>query len=735
MEDFQFEIINIFNKNFKCKDIKKILALYKKDTSLIECFKGINLKVEKYHHPLIKNYNYCLLCDQKRKTKYNSNNLINTHIDLEDNTFGQFLLNNNIKIREIKNKKEKLVKRRFIHSYKDLNLKDKYKNKNKINYIQNQNNESDTELYISNNNYIKELTKNNKEKKINNLTNKNKITKIYLIKEEKDKDNIINIIKNNKYNNFHNLMSPSGQPNDILISKSSERKINLNDSNDFEKPMKLDGFKNKYSQEDKKTDIKDDDESIDKNNFIIDVKQNNKFSNKKSKSTINTNKSKYNNNLIESSDINTDTKINKDKEKENNNSNINIPKEEEDKVSVKSNKLLEIFHNTKNFFGFGKRHSIQNNSIKMGRLSKKFYDFYDNRKLIRSPTLKENKLKQKNTNNYIEKNDNCSICLQEIREKFTLTCGDFFCRDCLRTTILTAIKEIINLDKLHCPTCNENIDENTIKKLLTEEEFQHYQILITRINGLKNKEYIPCPYPDCPGWANENQNNNNIVYCQYEHTFCKKCLENLDIYFRQNSNEHKCHEFISEEEFQTKEFFKKNENYKKCPNCQSMVMRDSGGCNNMTCTNVWCGYEFCWICNKKYDESHYKNPLSMCFGLSEMNYEGRLAKYSRDRFFRCIFIFILIIFVILPVIIVFFSIFEVVLYIISFVLDGSAMKNIKLKSLFTHKLFYKIVYLFFISIGIAYIPLGYMSLVILAIASPIVCIIKRIRMRNDEELD
>ena len=47
------------------------------------------------------------------------------------------------------------------------------------------------------------------------------------------------------------------------------------------------------------------------------------------------------------------------------------------------------------------------------------------------------------------------------------------------------------MDKLLCPTCNENIDENTIRKLLTEEEFQKYQILITKIKGLKNKEYIP----------------------------------------------------------------------------------------------------------------------------------------------------------------------------------------------------------------------------------------------------
>ena len=730
MEDFQFEIINIFNKNFKCKDIKKIFTLYKEDTSLIEFHKNINLKIEKYNHPLFKNYNYCLFCEKKRKTKYNSNNLINIHKDLEEKTLGEYLINNNIKIREIKNKKEKLAKRRFIHSYKDLNPKRKYKNK--INYIQNQNNESDTELYISNNNHIQELIKNNEERKINNLSNKNKINKIYLTKESKEKDkNNKNNIKNNKYNNIYNLISPRGQSNDI-ITKSTERKINLNDSNDFQNETNLDNIKINFNQEDKKTDINNDD-----NNIIINIKDNNDFSNKKSKSTINTNKSQNINNLIESSNLNTDPKLSKEKEKENNDNNINIQKEEEeDKVSVKSNKFLEVFNKTKNFLGFGKRNSIKRNSIKRNSIKTRnnFDDFYDNNKIKRT-ALKESTLKHKNISNYIEKNDNCSICLQEIREKFTLTCGDFFCRDCLRTTILTAIKEIIKLDKLLCPTCNENIDENTIRKLLTEEEFQKYQILITKIKGLKNKEYIPCPYPDCPGWANENQNNNNIVYCQYEHTFCKKCLENLDIYYRQNNNEHKCYDFISEEEFQTKEFFKKNENFKKCPNCHSMVMRDSGGCNNMTCTNVWCGYEFCWICDKKYDDSHYKNPLSMCFGLSEMNYEGRLAKYSRDRFFRCMFIFILIIFVILPVIIVFFSIFEVILYIISFVLDGSAMKNIKLKTLFTHKLFYKIVYLFFISIGIAYIPLGYMSLVILAIASPIFCIINRIRMRNDEDLD
>ena len=208
---------------------------------------------------------------------------------------------------------------------------------------------------------------------------------------------------------------------------------------------------------------------------------------------------------------------------------------------------------------------------------------------------------------------------------------------------------------------------------------------MTKINGLKNKDHIPCPYPDCPGWAEDNHNHENILDCQYNHSFCKKCLKIRTSEEIIQNIKHKCCKNMTEEESKTMEFFKQNKSFRKCPNCQSMVVREGGGCNNMTCTNIWCGYEFCWLCNKKYEESHYRNPLSLCFGLSEMNYNERLAKYSRDRFFRCFFIFLLIIFIILPVIIVFFSIFAVVLYIITFVLDGSAMKHIKLKSSFKHK--------------------------------------------------
>ena len=124
--------------------------------------------------------------------------------------------------------------------------------------------------------------------------------------------------------------------------------------------------------------------------------------------------------------------------------------------------------------------------------------------------------------------NNCSICLQEIKDKFTIKCGDFFCTDCIRQLILTAVKKISNLDLLSCPTCNEKIEINTIKRLLTEEEFKHYNYLITKIEGYRKEEYIPCPYPDCEGFATKEEERNGTYKCQNNHIFCKKCLEVIE---------------------------------------------------------------------------------------------------------------------------------------------------------------------------------------------------------------
>ena len=740
MEDFHYKMINTFNQNFVCSNIKKIVELYDKNISFSQYFKDVNILEEKYKHPLFNNYNYCLFCGEKAKTKYFFNNLYNMHTNLEDETIGQFLINNKIKLREIKNKKKKIAKRRFIKSFDNFEKNDKYYY-NQLSVVSN--NQSDTELYVYDNNKFEILQKKsskiikNGKKKINNIFKniKKSLSSDYqnklIDKKQKKKEKDIKINEN-----IHHL----DKKNNSMI-KGIEQKV-FSDNFDNLKKSNLDKENTNIQ-----LDNINEKDTLDCN---IEIKGSNDFFNNKKKSNVNNSKSKFKFKksrtkvLVESSISSTDSKLlssdrSKDKDKEKKDNIIIIEEKksshENEVQKNKSNKIIESFNEAKKFFKW-KRLSLTKNLRKSSASNN--LEMLENANIFnKNQTLKDSKLAHKNTINILEKNDNCTICMSEIKEKYTLICGDFFCRECIKETILTAMKEISNLDRLSCPTCNELIEENTIKKLLSEEEFNKYQTLMIKITGLKNKDkdLIPCPFPDCPGWAKENQSSNNIIFCQYGHTFCKKCQNVLDINYRQNNDDHKCNEDITDEEYETMAFFKENKNYRKCPNCQSMVVREGGGCNNMTCTNVWCGYEFCWICNKKYEDSHYKNPLSMCFGLGETKTDGRLAQYKRVRFFRCLLIFVLLIFVIFPIILVFFSVFEAFLFIVSFVLDGSVMRNIKLKKICTHKFFYKITYGFYIVISIAYIPFGYLSLAVLTVAIPIFCIVNKIRNKNDEDLE
>ena len=694
MEEYNCEMINIFNKNFETTDFKNIIRLYKKDISIIQYPEENNFKQEyKYLHPLFKNYNYCFFCEQKETTKY-TQNLNRIHIPLKTKTIGEFLFSNKIKLRPIANKKLKLAKRRFIKSYDNIS-NNKFKNNNDYD-------KSDTELFIE-----EDIIGFNNENK-----NRKKINKV-----KKKSNNPINGFVDKIYDPFHRNSKSSKINHKInrLITNKEEKKSSFDNNT-----PNTEHIKSNLDQDELKTNYNMEDSEKNSTNKprhqLINIKNNNPESKFKSAPT------KLNNNIEnpDSSNINSDIKISisekGDKEEENESKNSFDKLNEVN--SAKNNAVFDnIVNETKKFFGFGKQNTKTRENI--------------NKRTSTGHNSKNTKNKKWKNINYAE--NNCSICFQEIKEKFTLICGDFFCSDCIRQTILTAIKQISNLDKLACPTCKEPIEINTIKKLLTEEEFNNYNYLITKIQGYRNEEYIPCPFPDCPDFAEESQFNTDIVICQNGHIFCKKCLELQDKNLKEKG--HKCFENITLEEQQTLDFFKKNKNFRKCPKCQNRVVREGGECNNMTCTNIWCGYEFCWICMGKYEESHYKNPISMCFGLGDVDNDRKLLKYSRIRFFRCILIFLLLIFVILPVIVTFFSIFVAALFIIAFVLDGTLMKNINLKSNFSKKIFNKIVYAFYLSISIAFIPFGYITLAGLVIFIPIMCVYNKIKKKEGEELE
>ena len=596
-EEYDFEDnIEFFNSNFECDNEEQILDLYKVNKTT-ENNDAILKKIikEKYCHPLFLNYNYCLFCLERRKTKYNQKNLDDMHNNANIKTICDFLEKEQINLLIPKNKNEKLSKRRFIHSYEPV-IKKSIENK--------QDYDSDTDLYIDKCN-------------VNN-----------------EKNNEINYFKKMKSNTKSNKFSSSKQMRKVKLTTSKRLSSNYEIDSPFEKEKK----NNKNNVE-----------ILNINNSIIKKDGNIKTT----KTFWDKNKSYSKKNVLFRS-VNV---LRKSKQEDSEKALFSS-----DRKSFDSNKpFTSVFGFITNYFyNNNKDDEIRNSFGKNDDIDASFQFF--------------------------EKNEKCGICLDVIKDKFTLICGDFFCRKCIVDLLEDAIDNINKFDNIECPRCHESISESTIKFLLNNEYLNKYNKIKTRIEGLKNKNYIPCPHPDCEGFALKEQIKNGILECQNKHKICNKCLEEIS----SKQKIHSCKENYSE----TINFLENNKNIRKCPQCKSWVQREPGGCNFFSCGNIWCKYKFCWICGNEYEPSHYRNPLSMCFGLIDSDYKGKMIESLRMRRIRCILIALLLI-ILLPIICIGFSFFLIGFFVFVIQFDGKELRNVNFHSKPAHKAFY-IFYLFFL---------------------------------------
>jgi hypothetical protein len=434
--------------------------------------------------------------------------------------------------------------------------------------------------------------------------------------------------------------------------------------------------------------------------------------------------------------------------------NISFVNENFKRKNKKNNTHTNLFHVFKNKIKEIKDIKMDNNSINKKRNTNNFiYNIFNNFKKYKNEDEKENNINliktsyKKSTNNllsnnnlsfdvgvksYKEGNKNCTICIGPIQNKFVLNCGDFYCKSCIKGVIMNCMNDISKFDKMICPLCGENIEKNFIIKLLNKEEYEKYTNLYQKIEGLKNKDYIPCPYPDCEDFGKKFDVVKNLLKCGKNHLFCIECNEVLNTNFEQDIKKikHKCNiQYDININYLLSE-----KSIRRCPNCNTWVQRDNCGCNNMTCTNVLCNYEFCWICMKKYEPNHYKNPFSTCFGL-KISEDTKFQKYKCLRILNCIVIFIGLIFIVFPIIIALFSFILVWTYFVIFILEEPNIKNIKIKSNILKKLFYIIMYLFYGVISIPNLTLGYIIEGIIILAIPILTIINSYRKKKEEERD
>ena len=197
-----------------------------------------------------------------------------------------------------------------------------------------------------------------------------------------------------------------------------------------------------------------------------------------------------------------------------------------------------------------------------------------------------------------EKMINCEIC-NELFLAYKRTkvekCGHAFCSDCWFDSLSIKIQEN-KLPSIKCLDykCKEKLSDDFIINILSRDinllkKYKRYKLELEIINS-PNKKL--CPYPDCDSYLELKDILNKDVTCKNNHTYCFECL-------KKPHGKLPCNEDIDK----SLADYAINNFVKKCPKC-GIIIEKSNGCNHITCTQ--CGYQWCWLCNEKYNILHFQ---------------------------------------------------------------------------------------------------------------------------------
>ena len=286
-----------------------------------------------------------------------------------------------------------------------------------------------------------------------------------------------------------------------------------------------------------------------------------------------------------------------------------------------------IYNQIKNEEEFEKEQKKENNiKIKNNnrKSSKKFSIF------IESNIEQINTEKNLNTKDELslkkEEKIECEICndLFIASEKNTvLNCGHSFCCSCWYDSLSVKIKEN-KLSSIKCLDyyCKEKLTDAFIIYILNTdndliERYKRYKLELEIMND-PNKKL--CPYPNCDSYLELIEIKKKDVTCKNNHAFCFECLDKPHGNLPCNT---KLYNSIIE--------FAKNHFVKKCPKC-GIIIEKNEGCNHIIC--IQCGYQWCWLCNQKYNSDHFYTGKCKGFQFFQPNneYEIKLLMEGKIKY-------------------------------------------------------------------------------------------------------
>eukprot|EP01125_Pyxidicula_operculata_P015225 TRINITY_DN5149_c0_g2_i1.p1 TRINITY_DN5149_c0_g2~~TRINITY_DN5149_c0_g2_i1.p1 ORF type:complete len:335 (-),score=7.77 TRINITY_DN5149_c0_g2_i1:90-1094(-) len=184
----------------------------------------------------------------------------------------------------------------------------------------------------------------------------------------------------------------------------------------------------------------------------------------------------------------------------------------------------------------------------------------------------------------------CSICM-ETRHLYPLECGHSFCYNCLKSWLLTSVKE---QNYCVCPDrqCQVKLENMQDIKFFVEDLFDAYFLQKSRRELSSLPGFMWCQFCTFGFFIDLDSdekcksiecNNCNTSMC----TGCKWRAHDGDC----EENRIRFVELRTQQE-ELCEIWKIN-NTKQCPRCRTSIQKNEG-CSHMKC--LICKYEFCWVC-------------------------------------------------------------------------------------------------------------------------------------------
>lgn len=271
------------------------------------------------------------------------------------------------------------------------------------------------------------------------------------------------------------------------------------------------------------------------------------------------------------------------------------------------------------------------------KLMERFFDG-DQEKLfteahVVNPFLKGPLIKRNNPHNVRSKHgtnvtEECGVCFSTLppSQLTGLECGHRFCNSCWGEYLTTKIMEEGVGQTIACAAhaCDILVDDITVMKLVKDFKVKSkYQHLITNSFVQCNRLLRWCPIPDCNSAIKVQCVDMKPVTCKCNHTFCFQCGENwhdpvdcrlLRKWLKKCNDDSETTNWITA-------------NTKECTKC-NVPIEKNGGCNHMTCKNVNCRFEFCWLCLAAWRHDSYSNHKCNRYDAQEvMNAKEALDRY------------------------------------------------------------------------------------------------------------